>query len=272
MKSAKSFPSYIESLQSDGQYWFIRQDLIKTLNLTKIAFKMAAHWLIKAKRIQCIGKDFYAIIPLEYKRTGRLPPYWYIDHFMKYLGQQYYVGLLTAAAYYGASHQVTQQFYVIADESVSLGKRRTTDLVFFVKKNISLTPIERIKVSTGYVNMSSREATALDLVQYYKSIGHWGLIATVLLELAPDLDPELLKKTALQGQYETTTLQRLGYILEFLGHQDKTETLYQILQKKWITQRKNFILLIPEKGSRQKDKKNLQWRIVVNSKIEVDEV
>jgi len=273
MKSANGgFLNYIETLQTDGQYWFIRGEIIRDLNLTIAAFKMAAHRLIKKKRILPIGKDFYIIIPLEYRRTSTLPPYWYIDYLMKYLGKQYYVGLLTAAAHYGASHQTSQQFHVMVNEPINFGKTRKTNLVFFVKKNGPLTPIVRIKVTTGYINMSSREATALDLVQYYKAVGHWGLVATILLELSPELDPTLLENSALHGQYETTTLQRLGYLLETLEQGDKALGIYQILQKKWETKRKNFILLTPEKKARQQQKKDPKWRIIVNDEIEADDI
>ena len=135
---------------------------------------MSAHRLTKAHRIALIGKGFYIIIPLEYKKLGTLPPFWFIDDFMKQLDQLYYIALLTAAAHYGASHQAIQQFQVITNKTIRLPQKNPGNLIFFTKKNISHTPTEKIKVYTGYATISTQEATALDLVQFYKASGHWG--------------------------------------------------------------------------------------------------
>ena len=275
MKGKKhTFMEYIENLQSNGQYWFIRVDTIKALKMTKIAFKMTVGRLKKAKRIKLIGKGFYLIVPVEYRRAGSPPPYWYIDPFMKFLQINYYIGLLSAAAYYGASHQVSQQFQVIVDRSVILGKTNQLNLVFFRKKDLSNTPVEDLKVATGFVKISTKEATALDLVQYYKAAGYFGLIATILLELSPLIDPKLLLLAVKQGQYEIATVQRLGYLLDFLGFKEKTEYLFEWLQEQWRYKKyKKLIVLVPNKLSNIKQHlKDLKWHIIINEKIEVDEV
>lgn len=273
MKHTNSLLNYIETLQMQGQYWFDRVDAIKTLAVTETAFKMSAYRLAKAKRILRIYKGFYIIIPTEYRKSGTLPPYWYIDDFMKYLGQPYYVGLLTAAAHHGATHQVSQQFHVVVDQHIALGKEGHNNLVFFTKKNVSVTPVDSVKVTTGYIKMSTPEATALDLVQYYKSIGYWGLIGTALSELSMKLDSKRLFEAAKQGKYETATLQRLGYLLDFLGYPEKSEALYHFLEQQWSAKkRRTFILLTPEKRTQQNVKQDKKWRIILNDTIEVDEI
>lgn len=273
MKPTNSLINYIETLQMQGQYWFDRIHAIKTLAITEIAFKMSAFRLAKAKRVLRIYKGFYIIIPTEYRKANALPPYWYIDDLMKYLGKKYYVGLLTAAAHYGATHQVSQQFHVIVNQHLTLGKESHNNLVFFTKKNVSSTPINLIKVTTGYIKMSTPEATALDLVQYYKSMGYWSLIGTVLSELSEKLDSKCIVETAKQGKYEIATLQRLGYLLDFLGYSKKTDYLYQWLEQQWsVKKRKTFILLTPEKAIPQNIKQEKKWQLILNDTIEVDEL
>ena len=45
-----------------------------------------------------------------------LPATWFIDALMKHFSQEYYVGLLTAAALHGAAHQQPMTFQVITDK------------------------------------------------------------------------------------------------------------------------------------------------------------
>lgn len=275
MKSTKlALLKHIEQLQTNGQYWFVRSKVIKNLNLTKIAFKMAAYRLQKLQKICSLGKGFYLIIPLEYRRTGTPPPYWYLDPFMQFLQVDYYIGLLTAAAYHGSSHQVSQQFQVMVNPPVVLGKTKKTNLICFTKKNLSITPVEDLKVTTGLVKISTKEATMLDLVQYYKAAGHLGLVATILSELAPNIEPSRLSAAAKQGKYELATIQRLGFLLDQLGFKKKTTELLILLQQEWQSkQHKKLILLVPKPQISNKPlAKDSKWRILINEKIEVDEV
>jgi len=273
MKGKDSLHSYIDSLQANGTYWFMSVPTRKILKMSPSAFKMATHRLSKAHRIAPLGKGFNIIIPLEYKKLGALPPFWFIDDFMKQLEQSYYIGLLTAAAHHGATHQAIQQFQVITNKTMRLRKKNPASLVFFTKKNIQKTPIEKIKVYTGYVNISTKEATALDLVQYYKVSGHWGLVGTILSELSESLDSKLLADTARQGEYEIATLQRMGFILDHLGYQNKTGPLQDLLYADWTMKKtRKFVALTPEKPILYQSETNGKWRIKVNDTIEVDDI
>lgn len=50
-------------------------------------------------------RGFYVVIPIQYQLQGIVPPNYYIDELMTHVGKPYYVGLLSAAAMYGAAHQ-----------------------------------------------------------------------------------------------------------------------------------------------------------------------
>ena len=58
------------------------------------------------------------IVPLEYQIAGGPPAAWFIHDLMAAMQLPYYVGILTAAALHGASHQQPQEFQVITDRSV----------------------------------------------------------------------------------------------------------------------------------------------------------
>jgi len=74
----------------------------------------ANHIIISEKdEIAQIRQGFYVIIPPEYSKQGIIPPYLYIDDLMKSLDKPYYVGLLSAAALYGAAHQQPTGYTVI---------------------------------------------------------------------------------------------------------------------------------------------------------------
>ena len=74
---------------------------------TEKSLKTDINRLVSAKRIENVYKGFYVIIPIQYQLKGIVPPSYYINELMEYLGKPYYVGLLSAAAIYGASHQRT---------------------------------------------------------------------------------------------------------------------------------------------------------------------
>ena len=63
-----------------------------------------------------VQHDFFMIIPAEYQKLGSLPPHWVIDSLMRYLKQDYYIGLLSAASFYGATEQQPMTFQVITDK------------------------------------------------------------------------------------------------------------------------------------------------------------
>lgn len=75
---------------------------------------MAAYRLSKKKKIECVGKEFFLVIPFEFRNSGILSPYWYIDYFMKHLERKYNMGLLTAALQIGIGFATLRLIMAIA--------------------------------------------------------------------------------------------------------------------------------------------------------------
>ena len=69
------------------------------------------------------------------------------------------------------------------------------------------------------MRVATPEATALDLLRYLESAGHFGHVATVLAELAETMDPgRIVEAAKLDGSLPNA--QRLGYLLDLVGAGD----------------------------------------------------
>jgi hypothetical protein len=89
-------------------------------------------------------------------------------------------------------------------------------------------------------------------------------VLTILEELAERMGNESLRALA-DASHEKYWIQRLGFLLEELGHLELSETLHENLRQHST----NIIPLatyLPMKGF----KRNLKWRVAVNTNLESD--
>lgn len=258
---------YIENLQAQGKLWFTRVDAQNTLNCSKIALKRAIERLQQKKRIALIKPSFLVIIPIEYKDWGIIPANWFIAALMKVINCPYYIGLLSAAELYGATHQKSQELQVVTNKvirTIEVG-RILIRFLYGVKQD--LVPIERVQVKTGYVNVSTREATAFDLCKYYRASGYWNNVATILSELKEQLDPIKLKLLATSNLYELPVIQRLGFLLSLpaVGGDALVDSL-----KDFIIQKNARWIPLQSGKNLTEVKRDFSWRIYINEEVEVD--
>ncbi len=261
----KSLLDYVDYLQSQGEYLFKQTTAKKILGCSTWAIRIAANRLIDKKRIIKLRYAFYLIIPLEYRTAGAPPPDWYIDALMKHHKQPYYVALLSAAALHGAAHQQPQVFQVMTNKPLRPIKIGRAKIQFFVKKEIQKCETTTKQTETGYMNVSTPEITAFDLVRYADRAGSLNHVATILIELSEEIDPEKLVKAA--ENEKLIIVQRLGYLLEKYGLEKVTTQLHI-----WVAKQKlRFIPLRADKDYRTA-LKNKDWKIFINEKIEVDDI
>ena len=258
---------YLEVLQAKGQYSFTKKEAIKVLECGNEAFDRAVRRLEQKKRLAVIKPGFLTITPIEYKNWGVIPPDWFINSLMSYLSCPYYVGLLSAASLYGAAHQQPQQFQVITNKIIRKITKKRTNIWFFKKEHVIDTPVKEIQTHTGRMRVSIPEATALDLVKFYKKSGYLSNVATVLSELIESMDKNILVETAQNCHYELPVIQRLGYLLSCkeVGGENMAEGLFELVSK--IKPR--FIPLASYKGY-DENITDEKWRIFINEQIEVD--
>ncbi len=161
----------VDSLQATGQYVLTREQAGSALGVSEEALRKAVQRLVAKRRLAAPRRGFYVIVPVEYREAEAPPPSWFIDDLMKFLGQPYYVGLLSAAALHGPAHQQPQEFQVVTNKqlrSMNVGRAR---FHFFRKLHLERTPTMEVQTETGAMRVSTPESTALDLVRYIEGGG-----------------------------------------------------------------------------------------------------
>lgn len=256
--------AWVDSRQAQGLYWFTRAEALASLNTTETALKQAAARLVKKRRVARIRNGFFVIVPLEYASRGILPGEWFIDGWMNEVRQQYYVGLLSAAALHGAAHQQPMQFQVVTSKPQRPVQLPGLTIRFFSKQNIATTPTVQLKAQTGYMRVSTPETTALDLVHYARAIGGLDRVLTVLGELGESLDPKRLSSIA-QAEPSLTDARRLGWLLERAGFPSVAKPLAQRVEEKRLSPIK-LEPALPLKDSPL----DIRWRLRVNTDVAGD--
>ena len=224
-----TFPSYLTYLLSQGHVVFSSAEAQEALGITKGALLDAAEKQQKRKSLIAPRRGFYVIVPPQFLAWGAPPPSWYIDSLMRQEKRQYYVGLLKAAEIHGATHQAVMEFQVVIDKQLSRTRAGRSLIVFYYRKNMDAVEdgLEDHKTDTGSMKVSGVELTALDLLRYPHAAGGLDHIATVLSDLGGRVDSG--KLALISRAFERSARQRLGHLLDSLGHRDKTDQLHGAL-------------------------------------------
>lgn len=254
---------FISGLMAVGRYSFTTEEAIKALGASPVAARAALRRLRQKGDLAMPYKGFYVIVPPEFRNIGCLPASHFIPDLMNHLGEKYYAGLLSAAEFAGAAHQRPQVFQVITAKNKSqilCGKVRVE---FIARKNMEKIPTTDFKMPRGYLKISTPAATAFDLVGYPRHAAGLDNVATVLAELAEHIDGIDLRRIAELSPIAWA--QRLGYLLDLVGAQDKAEALAAyIAQKKPVVVA--LVRALPRKGASRLER----WRLLVNTKVEAD--
>jgi len=211
-----TFRTYIDSLTSIGKYFFTESDALLKTGLSKIALRSALRRLKKKQEIASPLRGFYIIVPSEYRSLGCLPPEQFIDDLMRHLKIPYYVGLLSAAQYYGAAHQKPQVFQVVvgtARRNIQIGRVK---IEFTTKSNAEQTMIRQFNTPKGFVRVAAPEAIALDILAFPHSSGGIGGAFNIFSELSEQFKIEEFAK-AIPHVKKIPVVQRLGYLFDRLG-------------------------------------------------------
>lgn len=254
--------SYLETLLSSGRYTFTRNELHEQFDVGEAAIRQCLHRLNKNKVVQQIRNGFYLIIPPEHRNAGILPPEMFIGQLMHHLDRPYYVGLLSAAALHGAGHQQPQTFSVITENpAIRSIEQNNLNIRFPIKNKIPGAGIMQKKTLAGYINVSSPELTAIDLMTYLKLSGGIASAVAVLEELAECMTPE---KVLPEKTVPSTTLQRLGYVLEEVLQ----EPLLADAVGKALQSRSYFHAPLNPSVEKSGHPISKRWKIIINTDLE----
>jgi predicted transcriptional regulator of viral defense system len=271
--SRTSFSDYLTRLQASGRISFTRADAKQALRISDAALLKAAARLRRKHMLLNPRHGFYVAVPPQYHSWAAPPPNWYIDDLMRHEGRPYYVGLLKAAEFHGATHHAVMEFQVMTDRQLPRIRAGRSFIAFYFRKDLQpvLSAVESRKTDTGSMKISSVELTAIDLIRYAHAAGGLDTVATALNDLGEKIDGEKLAATAVH--FERATVQRLGYLLDHLGYSAVTEPLHKNLFAQpgvsWVkldpARRKNRI------ASEELAEKNQRWRVAVQHLPEIDE-
>jgi len=257
---------YLEQLQTKGKLTFISTELPEKLNVSEDTVRKYLQRLKRKKKVFQIRREFWVIVPPEYFARGVIPVIWFVDDLMKFLKKDYYIALYSAAQLLGAAHQQPMEFCLMIKKTPMRNIRNNKlALKFVVKKNWSAEDIIQKQTEAGYINVSSPELTALDLVFYSYSVGGKNRVLTILSELIESIKPGRLYQTAKRYRH-LPTVQRLGFMIDqFLGNEKISNAL-----KRLVDEGNPRIIPFSVKHPVEGFEVNTQWLVIPNLELESD--
>ena len=224
--------SYIDRLQSEGRSVFTAAEAEDELGVGHRSFLDASERLQRSGKLLRPRQGFYVLVPPQYAGWGAPPPTWFIDALMRWEDEAYYVALLKAAELHGATHQAVMQFQVVCGKRLPEIRAGRYLIVFYYRRSMAtpLAGVEDRKTDTGTMKISSAALTALDLLRYPQATGGIDNVATVLAELAPAIEPDEL--ASLSTRVERSVVQRLGYLLDWVGADRLTQPMLVALRSR----------------------------------------
>ncbi len=254
---------FISDLVAKGRYCFSAEEAVGALGANAVATRAALRRLRQKGELAMPYRGFYVVVPPEFRNIGCLPAGHFIPSLMAHLEEKYYAGLLSAAEYHGAAHQRPQVFQVVVARNkpeITCGKVR---VMFVARKNMAHIPTSDFKTPRGYLKISTPAATAFDLVGYPNHAAGLDNVATILAELAENLDGKELVRLAVLSPIAWA--QRLGYLLDMVGAQKKTGEL-----AKYITERKPVPTPLSPSLPFEGISRLKPWNILVNTRVEAE--
>ncbi|TAL88413.1 MAG: hypothetical protein EPN46_00790 [Candidimonas sp.] len=265
---------YLDEQLSRGRAYFSRDDGVQALGLSPEAFSAAVARLTKRRRLARPRRGFFLILRPEDQAVGAPDPVRWIDPLMKYLGIDYRISLLRAAAFHGSSHQAAMVFQVIAPQQIrdfDIGRHR---LQFVYQAPAAFTQINRadwlgqIKSEAGFAKIAGVELTLLDAARYFHKAAGINGVAQIVKDLGAKADRRKLVKAA--AYYENASVRRLGYLLDHANHIRQASVL-----EPFAHQAKSMKPLDPSvkpllKSLAALHEKDAKWKLVINESVEAD--
>ena len=265
---------YLDDRLAQGRAFFSKKEALKALDMTSSAFIAATGRLLKKRRLASPRRGFYLVLRPEDR--GQVPHVLdWIDPLMKHIGLDYRIGLLGAASYHGASHQAPMVFQIIVPKQL-----RDFDIdgnqVRFVFQAPSM--FEKTNRPDWLMPVQGRlgekakasgvEVTLLDCARYLRKVAGFDNLAQIIQDMGMKAEPRKLADVA--SNYENSTVRRLGYLLDFVGHARQAEVL-----EPFAKEAKSVKLLRPpvswfDEIHPRPYKDNPKWKLTVNHDIDLD--
>jgi hypothetical protein len=271
---ASSLDDYIEKKLISGFSTFTRAEALAELPLSPDAFAAALTRQISKKKLASPRHGFYIILRPEDRITGAPNPARWIDPLMKYLGLDYRISLLRAAAMHGSSHQAAMVFQVVVPQqfrSIVIGRHRI-QFIYLAPGIFSETNrkewLASLKTDAGYAQAAGVELTLLDCIRYFKRATGINGVAQIVKDIGDRASPKRL--AAIAQHFENTSVRRLGYLLDLSNHKKQADALQPFAQQtdKYTPLDPSVRSLI--EGLSFSETKDERWRLDINETVEMD--
>ena len=269
IKSKQTLSSFLEELTLNGQFYFTLEEIKQKLPIKATSLSVSLSRLSQKGKVQMVRKGFGLITG---HTRGSLHPSYFIDSMMNHLNAKYYVGLLSAASHWGASHQAAMTYFIVADKvikPISLGRLK---IVFIAKRNFDdISEVVKVAGVGGYYLVSSPELTATDLIRFPKKSGHLNNVATVLEDLLPQINLKKLAALCAESKVPTVTLQRLGFIFDkILNDNGVANCIEKALSKRTVAGSNLSVSRKTSQEARAQFPFDEKWKIYINTTVEPD--
>jgi predicted transcriptional regulator of viral defense system len=254
---------YIESLAERGQYHFTTESVKEAVNANDAAVRAQLRRLRERGKIATPFRTFQVIIMPEHRLMGCVPAEYFIHHLMRFLGEPYYLCLLSAAERHGAAHQRPQMTQVMVRKNRPDIECGMVHVKFIARSEVAEMPSVLLPGPRGMLCYSTPEVTALELVGHPSYGGGLDNIATVLSELTEAMDPERLLHASSINPIGWS--QRLGYLLELVG----ANQLASVLEEPVNAAAHSYIPL-RRSDSVAGASRSAKWKLIINADVEPD--
>lgn len=254
---------FIEELASRGRHHFTAGEALATLAAGPAAVRAQLRRLKEQGLIAEPARGFLVIVPPEYRHLGCLPAEQFVPQLMAIAAEPYYLALLTAAERHGAAHQRPQAVQVMVRknrERIDCGEVRVE---FIARGDMEKMPVAEVNTPRGVVRYSTPEVTALELVGYPGKGGGLSNVATVLSELAEEMNGEKLVAAARLSP--VSWAQRLGYLLDLVSQEGLASVL-----KPFVAQHARSYTPLRRAAGTAGGKRTPTWKLIVNVEVESD--
>ena len=269
-----SLDHFVDEQLIHGRAYFSREEAFAALALKPEALAAAITRLVKKRRLANPRHGFYLILRPEDQIAGAPDPARWIDPLMKYQGIDYRISLLRAAAFHGSSHQAAMVFQVIVPRQLrdfEIGRHR---LQFLYQAPTAFEPInqpeqlDQMKSDAGFAQVAGVELTLLDCARYFHKAAGINGLAQIAKDIGAKAAPRTLAKAA--AHYENSSVRRLGYLLDRVGHVRQANALEPFVRKA-----KTAVPLDPAAkpliaSLAELHDKDPKWKLVINEPVEID--
>lgn len=253
-------------LLSRGQHFVTTAEVAELVGVDKSKVHLSLHRARDARKIISVTKGGWVPVPPEYRDAGAPPAIHYVDPLMAHLGHPYYVGFLSSARIYGASHQAPMVLQVVTPALLRDRRIGGSRLQFIRRAATANRSVQQHNVPTGRVTIATVETTVLDIVEAPDLAAGLGNIGNIIGEFALD---SLINGTRLAeaaAAYPATVAQRAGWLTEFMARELQVTVELDDLAE--LVTSRDYTALDPR--SPQDGHHDRRWRIVENTEVEHD--